>query len=274
MKKFNGKYKKYAMTMAEIIIVVVIVAIVAAVFLAMPKKNVSKMDRAKYYTAYNMLQQLQNEQLSNNGAVRINQNVADCPAIFANDCNFSTAVNEYLNTMADMAGGSVTLTNGMILSLQNTGSEDRDVDGIMHNYADVIVDIDGDENRVMNAYNREDVHKFRLFDDGVVEPCFIDPASADANAVCNSRVDMGDSGDNWIMFKVYTINSEGNISFVNDCTICKKTNGTPCTEADPNNVYVRDASCSNVSYSSARGRYLQCVNTANSCYMEANPPLK
>ena len=59
------KNRKKAISLAEIIIVVVIVAIVALIFITMPKKNVGKMDKAKYYVAYDLLKQLQNEQLAN-----------------------------------------------------------------------------------------------------------------------------------------------------------------------------------------------------------------
>ena len=69
-KHFNHKP---AVTMAELIIVIVIVAIIAGIFLALPRKNVSKMDRAKYYIAYDMLKRLQDEQIAQKGCADIDQ---------------------------------------------------------------------------------------------------------------------------------------------------------------------------------------------------------
>ncbi len=285
MEKFNEKYKKYAMTMAEIVIVVIIVAIVAAIFIAMPKKNVSKLDRAKYYIAYDLLNKLQNEQLANAGEVKIGLD------------SFASAVNEYLNTMGNMAAGAnqqVTLTNGMILTVVNAGvidnrdgeaQKDTNGDGVIdehdqrtqYPYLEVTVDIDGDTNG-LPAVALSDLHKFWLYKDGLVEPCFfIDAGGNFVNGICNKNPNTDPNcdavhcggGNDWINFKVYTIDGNGNIQFLND-----RISG------DVTETYT------NVPYQKARNRYLECmyegytpVDAADhkgslDCYMEANPPLK
>ena len=128
-KHFNHKP---AVTMAELIIVIVIVAIIAGIFLALPRKNVSKMDRAKYYIASDMLKRLQDEQIAQKGCADIDQNSGKCTA------GFAAAVNDWLNVVTTNAdGNAVRLTNGMILGYANAydNTNSRRI---------VTVDVDGD----------------------------------------------------------------------------------------------------------------------------------
>ena len=168
------KQSVFAITLAEIMIVVVIVAVIALVFMAMPKKNVGKMDRAKYYIAYNTLKRLQDEQMSEDGSVKVDSKD-----------NFKGAVEKWLNTLKT-AGDQITLTNGMVLRLENNPSPCYTA-GDAPTCLKVKVDIDGDENG--NCEENQDCHTFTLDSKGGVTP---ETHTSDGNLTTD-----------WIGFKVY-----------------------------------------------------------------------
>ena len=242
------KNKKLAVTMAEIMIVVVIVTIVAGVFLAMPKKNVSKMDRAKYYIAYDMLKKLQDEQMANDGSVKIEKST------------FGDAVEKWLNTQEidKTTNYKATLTNGMILTWNNdktnagsgSNSDKAEIFGNNKAYLKVTVDIDGTEG--LNQ-NNKDIYVFHLFENGWVRPdmCYkADGTDCSSNDDENVRI--------VLPFRVYGFNNDGSVR---------------------NYLY-------NVDYNTAYDLYKCSVNTSgcsvdSNCYkdtkpciMEAIPPLK
>ena len=197
---------KPAITLAEIIVVIFIVGIIAGIFLAMPKKNVGQTDKAKYYVAYDMLKRLQDEQMADTGNVAIQ-----------ND-DFCNAVNNWLNTInINCAQTYAQLTNGMILGW--TTNVQNNADGSLSRI--VTVDIDGtDDGQPANtacARNDEDCHAFTINDRGEVQPMI--------------------NGADWITFKVYNFNDDGetqirvtNVDY-NTANACR--NGTtPCNTCD------------------------------------------
>ena len=109
-----------AITLAEIMIVVVIVAVIALVFMAMPKKNVGKMDRAKYYIAYNMLKRMQDEQMAETGKVAINADnnndgiITDCSdeCFDAETRNKTSANNDKTNIVSSFTSDSYGFVYG------------------------------------------------------------------------------------------------------------------------------------------------------------------
>lgn len=184
-KRFKNKP---AITMAELIIVVIIVAIVAGIFLAMPKKNVSKLDRAKYYVAYDMLTRIVNEQRANGVTNATRAIITDDPANYADfrngaDYNMARYLNDLLNVVeiTQYSNGVPTgmrLSNGMIVKCANRQPNSR------LNFWTVSVDLDGNGNTTKT---------FRIFLDGEVRPM------AEL-----TRTD-------WISFRVFRFDINGNM---------------------------------------------------------------
>ena len=211
----NKKEFKPAMTMAEIMIVVLIIAIISLVFIAMPRKNVSKMDKAKYYIAYDMLKRLQDEQMVKGGSVSISGGIDT-----ADEANFIHAADEWLNTLPDgstpgcnAAARCITLTNGMILNW-NSNIENALLFGENSRFLRVRVDIDGGDIPVnhwllpnANGDLNSDVYEFRLYENGWVEPerCY-DGAGCAGNQ-------HGDININ-LPFRVYRYNDDGTINII------------------------------------------------------------
>ena len=232
----KNNFKK-AITLAEIMIVIVIIAIVALVFLAMPRKNIGKMDRAKYYIAYNTLKRMQEEQMAQTGRVAINhddchsdgQGGYTCPNCTKKMCtnairgstnintneDFGRATTIWLNVVNPPAGTgriqgqNITLTNGMVIRIPNTDAFNcpgavAGADGRIPQCLDVTIDIDGVDNNgnVCSGGDGIDCHTFTLGSDGVVTPVFTD----DSNS------------EDWIRFKVYHIDDNGD-KIVDDTNI-------------------------------------------------------
>ena len=180
---------KPAITMAELVIVIIIVAIIAAIFLAMPRKNVSKLDRAKYYIAYDMLKRLQDEQIAQKGYADIGQTKSGVTKSFDN------AVNNWLNVVnTNTHSNAVRLTNGMILgySASYDSGNDRRI---------VTVDVDGNGGT-----------------DNSFAACAVDADNPDCvqftlyESYTNSHNAVETTLDaDHLPFRVFTINNDGNM---------------------------------------------------------------
>ena len=216
---------KKAITLAEIMIVLVIVAVIALVFFAMPKKDVGKMDRAKYYVAYDMLKRLMDEQMAENGEVKIDT-----------DKNFCNAINTWLNIVGTLsctttpAPTKATLTNGMVLSWGSNydASDEND------KKRTVTVDLDGEGEDTQNEEDK-DIQSFILHEK-------------------NGRVEPNMNGNTtWIAFKVYKFKNNGDAEFVltnapyydayyclQNLNMCGEDHDQPCcgNNCSDNNCYI------------------------------------
>ena len=234
---YNDKitsYKKPAMTLAEILIVVVIIAIVACVLMAMPRKNVSVTDKAKYYIAYSTLERLLSEQMADSGkiALSIQDENDKCSSIeedqegyetclelkskFNIDKTFDQMVEKWLNVAdtVDTSNHKARLTNGMELDWSGKGSDNKDgPDGNKITTAKTVcIDIDGpDEGRSLQG---KDKHCFLLYrlknSDNTYGEVKIKPIDTTKSATYN----IGDnvvptSNDTWLTFKVFTVDDNG-----------------------------------------------------------------
>ena len=229
-KKFINK--KPAMTLAEILVVVAIVAIIGGIFLAMPKKNVSQMDKAKYYVAYSTLFKLLEAQLANTGSLQLNTAVAaDADAgILAKADEFGASVEKYLNTVQSCNWSEDTscdnpvpfnaeynnaiLTNGMYLdwgsqrndslntplTSPNSGTNLNDIaDGKITRRA-VYIDIDGlNEGRSASG---QDVHYFLLYKDDDNDDIRVQPILETRNG---GKHQTPGNIKSWIGFRVFRI---------------------------------------------------------------------
>lgn len=247
-KNMEKNNKNRAITLAEMMIVVVIVAIISAVFLAMPKKNVTKMDTSKYYIAYNALKRLQDEQMAQNGTVNLNQ--------------FKDQALNWLNTQSSTVD-SITLSNGMIItwanSLHNAANENCDdtledsgcIFKEPHQYLRVFVDIDGDT----STGNNKDTYIFHLFDNGWVRPdmCYkSDSTTCSENDANNVNI--------VLPFKVYSFKNDGSVENL-------------LINADYNTAY-NLYRCSNGLTSASDNSCDSSDCKGRDCIMEAIPPLK
>ena len=219
-KKMNNR--KFAMTLAEILIVVVIVAIIGSVLIAMPRKNVSATDRTKYYIAYMTLYRLLNEQMADTGKIALRQNGSseecssgdDCTEIFKtinNDKSFKNMVDKLLN-IASTNATQATLTNGMILNWAGNSSLDKKTSGITTQKS-VWVDIDGaNEGRTID---KKDKHYFLLYikdGDVRVKPISGSPSENEDDVDRDNLVPSSNSS--WLLFKVFRINSNGTTKII------------------------------------------------------------
>ena len=233
-KRFKNKP---AITMAELIIVVIIVAIVAGIFLAMPKKNVSKLDRAKYYVAYDMLTRVVNEQRANGVTASTRAIITDDPANYAtfrNNANYNMAF--YLNDILNVVENQITsgapinmrLSNGMVVSSTTKQPTFQRATGVYFWW--VYVDLDGTK-LARCAISNPNCIRFRIYLDGTVEP-----------------YDEIDSTD-WISFRVFRFDDNGNM----------------------------DIKAMRVSYNDAKKKMDNTDGsgdcTDGNCFMEAIPPL-
>lgn len=249
------KTQQTAITLAEIMIVVVIVAIVGLVFMAMPKKNVRKMDKVKYYMAYSMLKRLQDEQMAENNFAAINKDTNSDESVGDNE-KFCKAVDK-LNTVdktcsSEDNSGNATLTNGMYLNWVNAVTSDG--------YLKVTVDLDGSGNGA-NAEGKDN-HIFYLSQNGDVIPKL--------------------SNAEWLSFRVYHITQSGtnppqtvvdkNTTDYNTAKTfyCCKTVSNDKYSTDQRCKYYNSSSSSITNVSSCDGVPL---DTTNTYFMEAIKPL-
>ena len=218
--------KKKAMTLAEILVVVTIIAIIGGIFLAMPKKNISQTDRAKYYIAYSILQKLINEQLVDENKITLNpsrqeKGEGEEKVVYE---SFGDKVDKWLNVAAscnwntdpitgklkctkqpfDKTYKNAILTNGMYLDWrENDDLDSYELVDEIENYTQkgVYFDIDGvDEGK--NA-DLKDIHYFVIYKDGNR----VKPAQKNS-----TNTDINNSG--WIGFKVYQIGSNSKIKVI------------------------------------------------------------
>ena len=241
-------------------IVVVIVAVIALVFMAMPKKNVGKMDRAKYYIAYNTLKRLQDEQMSEDGSVKVDSKN-----------NFKVAVEKWLNTLKTEED-QITLTNGMVLRLENESANCYDGEGAP-TCLKVNVDIDGDENG--SCEENQDCHTFTLDSKGGVTP---ETHTSDGNLTTD-----------WIGFKVYHIGNDNkthvdktNVPFVTakeyQCCMNKGIDSGVCYYIDDagSKTEINEDYCGSTTgtTSTLTGQTLKWGGEDTTYFIEAIPPLK
>ena len=226
--KFNLR-KNSAITLAEIMIVVVILAILACIFLAMPRKNVSAVEKTKYYIAYSTLQRLLSEQLADNGKIALNNNSVVAPncVIIATDeekqaCEevvkkFSTAtfksmVDKWLN-VASSSTNNARLTNGMVLDWTSS-AKDKTENGIKIEKV-VSIDIDGpDEGRSVDKKDKHYFLLYRKYDNttNTYGDIKIKPVSPSDESTLNSSANtVPTSNDAWITFKVFDIKDNGDM---------------------------------------------------------------
>ena len=267
--------KKPAMTLAEILIVVVIVAIIGCVLIAMPRKNVSTTDRAKYFIAYSTLQRLLNEQLADNGKIALCNNVSDdnckcndvegsegalCQELknkFNTEHTFNYMVSKWLNT-AEVNDTNAKLTNGMKLYWSDV-SEGQAKDASQKTITTekvVCFDIDGDEGRDIEGKDR---HCFLLYrkkettGEGESEVTTyndirIKPVKTDDRSPYDSRDNIVPaSNDTWLTFKVFKVKNNGKM----DIRVLDKDYRTSYDYYDDN------SDCND-----------------NNCFIEPIPPLK
>ena len=252
--------KKLAITLAEIIIVIFIVGIIAGVFMAMPRKNVGKTDRAKYYVAYDMLKRLQDEQMAENGYTMLNNGSTEGARTFTH------AVDTWLNFLEHGNGAvgplrKARLSNGMVLTWRNIDNTQGDLtasndDVTLTTRRTIVVDIDGDENYGICDINNQDCHGFILTSDGQVAPT------------------LGDRTD-WLTFKVYRFQNNGtpeflgtNISYNDAITqYCCRNAINGCITASTGNDGT--VTVNNITQDSCGGNW----NNGGPVFMEAIQPL-
>ena len=257
--------KKSALTLAEIMIVIVIVAIIAGIFLAMPKKNIGRNDRAKYYIAYSTLKQLMDEQMAQEGEVAINFDYNNNDTIDNNE-KFDTAVNKWLNVLESTTDNNntkqynngdnvVTLTNNMKIRWDKNNNAATCAYNNNKSCLKVTIDLDGE-----NCDGKgKDCHEFTLDTTGFVIPV---------------------SNSNWINFIVYHIGDDGktkidknNVPFIEafEYYCCRNggIKGAPCKYVDSETSAIITL---NESYCKAEAHNHGWKQGAY--FMEAIPPLK
>lgn len=216
--------KKPAMTLAEILVVITIISIIGGIFLAMPKKNISQTDRAKYYIAYSILQRLINEQLVDENKISLNtteqeEGEDDDKVIYE---SFGKKVDKWLNVASSCSWNennkciktsfspdtstNAILTNGMYLDWRTNNNLDKN-DTTHTNKTiqkGVYFDIDGvDEGK---SAELKDIHYFVIYEDGRVKPALSNSTNTNINT------DINNSG--WIGFKVYKIGNNSKINII------------------------------------------------------------
>ena len=262
--KKNLTEKKSAMTLAEILIVVVIVAIIGCLFLAMPRKNVSALDKTKYYIAYMTLYRLLSEQVAANGKIvlKTNSDEESCTTDDEDLCNeleekfdtsngktFQGMVGKWLSVVSSCtwsgtppkctrttfnsdSSTNAILSNGLYLDWSGSSTKQNDITtGKV-----VYIDIDGpDEGR---GIDQKDKHYFLLYRNEKNGEIRVRPIASDGPEGSGNN-GVPDNNSTWITFKVFTVDNNGNTKIqLLDQNYTKAYN---CYDSDGNTGSAHDA---------------------------------